>query len=81
MQRSLGQALSEEIEKRAISRAEAARSLGTSGANVTRWITGLQVPGPPHHHPLQEFLGVDRAELALLILTSDEQLWESKHLK
>jgi hypothetical protein len=81
MERTLGQALVEEIETRAISRAEAARLMGTSGANVTRWITGVQVPSPLHHRPLQEFLRVDRAELALLILSSDEQLWEWKHRK
>jgi hypothetical protein len=78
-EQSLGRALSAEVQRRGITRAEAARLLGTSGANVTRWMNGTQIPSPAQHSALQEFLGVDRPELALLVLTANEELWAQRH--
>jgi len=77
--RTLGEALADEVLRRGTTRAEAARTLGTSGANVSRWISGTQIPTPQHHPALQRFLGVDRARFALLMLSAQEQLWVKRH--
>ncbi len=75
MEQTLAAALLEAIERRGLLRHEAAEIVGTSEANLSRWINDDRVPGPQFNEGLCRLLETDRAHLAVL----KDQTMQARH--
>src|SRR5437870_12676447 len=68
--------LKQERELRAWTQSELAERIGTTQVNVSRWETGITVPGPYYRQRLGELFGKSIQELGLIPDSSEEHLEE-----
>ena len=66
--------LKQERELRAWTQSELAERTGTTQVNVSRWETGITLPGPYYRQRLGELFGKSIQELGLIPDSSEEHL-------
>ncbi len=71
-----GSRLKQERELRAWTQSELAERIGTTQVNVSRWETGITVPGPYYRQRLGELFGKSLQELGLIPDSSEEHFEE-----
>ena len=71
-----GSRLKQERELRAWTQSELAERTGTTQVNVSRWETGITLPGPYYRQRLGELFGKSIQELGLIPDSSEEHLEE-----
>jgi hypothetical protein len=75
---TIADAFTEELSRRGITRAEAARLLGVHPDRISRWAVRGDEPAPDTYEVLQRFFNTDRAGLALMLMATREAAWQRR---